>query len=162
MKLFSIKVAGFSTVSISERPRPHEWLETDLIALRDAGVSTLVCCLTPPEVFELGLGGEAKLASDLGLAFIPIPIPDRQVPDSQLAFLRMLEPATDSVRSGHSVAAHCRAGIGRSTLVVGTLLQQIGVPAEEALAQIQDARGRPVPDTSEQRQWLVSIGNLLK
>jgi protein-tyrosine phosphatase len=66
-------------------------------------------------------------------------------------FLSRLDAALES---GKNVAVHCRAGIGRSSIVVGSLLVAAGVEPEEAFRRIEKARGRPVPDTAEQREWV--------
>jgi protein-tyrosine phosphatase len=55
---------------------------------------------------------------------------------------------------GKAVGVHCRAGIGRSSLIAAALLIQNGVSPETAFLTIQEARGCPVPDTVEQRNWV--------
>lgn len=150
------------TIAIVERPRPDDWLETDLRGLSASGVDLIVSCLTPPEVAELGLEAEASIAASLGINFVSIPIPDRKLPESALGFLSQLKPATDAFLGGSSVVAHCRAGIGRSTLIVATLLQQSGLAAEDALHRIETTRGRPVPDTEAQRKWVTDLETILR
>ncbi|MEL6543941.1 MAG: tyrosine protein phosphatase [Myxococcota bacterium] len=113
-------------------------------------------------MIELGLENEPELARSLGLDYVSIPIRDREQPDSVFEFLRALRPATDAFLSGSSVVAHCRAGIGRSTLVVSSLLLQAGLHAHEALARIEKSRGRPVPDTEEQRAWVHALERILR
>ncbi|MFT4110031.1 hypothetical protein, partial [Propionicimonas sp.] len=55
---------------------------------------------------------------------------------------------------GHGVAIHCRAGIGRSSVLAAAVLQLEGVPADEAWNLISHARGLPVPDTDAQRRFV--------
>ena len=45
-------------------------------------------------------------------------------------------------------------GIGRSCLVAASLLKLWGLSTEEAWARVERARGRPVPDTPEQRAFV--------
>ena len=58
-------------------------------------------------------------------------------------------------RAGHSIGVHCRMGIGRSSLLLAALLVRSGTSPEDAFQLISAARGLPVPDTDEQRQWLL-------
>jgi protein-tyrosine phosphatase len=64
-----------------------------------------------------------------------------------------------SLAQGKSVGVHCRAGIGRSSLIAASLLIQAGLSAEAAFLSIQKSRGCPVPDTAEQRQWVERYGD---
>ena len=52
---------------------------------------------------------------------------------------------------------HCRAGIGRSSLLAAAVLRVEGRTADEAWQRITEARGLPVPDTDEQRDFLVQL-----
>lgn len=110
----------------------------------------------------LGLHAEGSIASALGMEFLSVPIPDRELPESTVQFLQQVDPAIQAFLGGSSVVAHCRAGIGRSTLIVSTLLQSAGLGAEDTLARIETARGRVVPDTEAQRAWILALEELLK
>lgn len=59
--------------------------------------------------------------------------------------------------AGRSIAIHCRAGIGRASLVAAAVLRMLGVSGEEALARISASRGLAVPDTEAQRQWVIDF-----
>jgi protein-tyrosine phosphatase len=48
-------------------------------------------------------------------------------------------------------------GIGRASLVAAAVLRLLGLPGDEAFSRVQAARGLPVPDTDEQRQWLMAL-----
>ncbi|MGH7887499.1 MAG: protein-tyrosine phosphatase family protein [Candidatus Binatia bacterium] len=58
---------------------------------------------------------------------------------------------------GKSVAIHCRQGIGRSALIAACLLVVSGITPETAFARIGASRGYAVPETSEQRQWVMQF-----
>ncbi len=57
---------------------------------------------------------------------------------------------------GGLVYVHCWAGCGRTGVVVGSWLVRHGVPPNDALARIAEARGPGCPQTLEQR--LVVLG----
>ena len=92
-----------------------------------------------------------------GIVFLSFPIPDRGVPDTREA-RHLAEMLAREIANGRSVAIHCRAGIGRSSLVAASVLVCSGVDACEALQLIKDARGVAVPDTEEQRDWVLAFG----
>ncbi|MGH6837668.1 MAG: hypothetical protein ACREDT_02475 [Methylocella sp.] len=59
-----------------------------------------------------------------------------------------------TVNSVKAVALHCRAGIGRSSLVAVCVLVLLGVASGTEFDLIGKARGLKVPDTEEQRDWV--------
>jgi protein-tyrosine phosphatase len=56
---------------------------------------------------------------------------------------------------GKAVAIHCRQGVGRSALVAACVLASLGERPDGALERVARARGCPVPDTAEQREWVL-------
>jgi len=55
---------------------------------------------------------------------------------------------------GQNVAVHCRAGIGRSSLICAAVMVVNGTDPGETWPVLTNARGTIVPDTDEQRRWL--------
>ena len=49
---------------------------------------------------------------------------------------------------------HCRAGIGRSSLIAACVLVRAGHDVNSAFDTIAKARGVEVPDTEAQRAWV--------
>jgi protein-tyrosine phosphatase len=151
--VFRIPVAAAGRLSTMPRPKGDDWLDDEMVALRAAGVDVLVSLQTHEERVELGLVDEPEAAVRAGLEFLAFPIADLGVPDRHeiepfLATLR------DRLDAGRHVVVHCRAGIGRSSLVAAALLTRYGVPPDEAWAVISEARGISVPETAEQGDWL--------
>jgi protein-tyrosine phosphatase len=109
--------------------------------------------LTPDEENELELRGEPEAASAAGLDFISCPTPDRGVPDTE-QFLDLLDDLGAALNQGQQVVVHCRAGIGRASLVAAGVLMAEGKTGPKAWETVSAARGMSVPDTDEQRDWL--------
>lgn len=65
------------------------------------------------------------------------------------------------LREGKGVVIHCRQGVGRSALVAACVLVICGATVDEAFYRVENARGCPVPDTPEQRDWVVSLAEKL-
>jgi protein-tyrosine phosphatase len=113
--------------------------------------------LTTEETAELDLQEEEGRFRAAGLGFHAFPIPDLGVPPSRTDLAKLIRELEKVLRSGKNVAVHCRQGIGRSSLLVASLLVSAGVDPDEAFRRIGSARGRPVPETSEQREWVFQM-----
>lgn len=151
---------GHGGLAISARPRGGDWLVDEVSAWRKAGVARVVSLLTPAESRELDLESERAACLAAGIDFVTLPVPDRGLPPSELAFQDMANQLFDSMEFGATILVHCRQGIGRAGLMTAAILAMGGLDATSALSAVARARGRPVPDTEEQREWLV--GSLLR
>ncbi|MFF3327545.1 tyrosine protein phosphatase [Streptomyces sp. NPDC002889] len=154
--LFTVDRPGPGRLSTMAKPRGNDWLEDEMTALSLCGVDTLVCALTRPELDELGLADEPRAAVAAGLRFVAIPIPDRTVPDLA-TILPTLRRLAEQLDEGAHIVTHCRAGIGRSSLLAAALLILNGVDPNTAWRQLERARGLAVPDTAEQRDWTMEL-----
>jgi len=136
------------------RPRGGDWLGDEIEAWHQAGVGMVVSLLEPDEAAQLALEDEASAATARGIAFRPLPIPDRGVPASKESVAQLAREIVEALEAGRSVAVHCRQGIGRSGLVAGAVLVAMGKAPASALKAVGAARGLEVPETREQRHWL--------
>lgn len=156
-RLHWIATESSGRLAIMARPRADGWLETDVDSWKTARLDEVISLLEPEEVSELGLRTEGKTCRERGIVFFSFPIPDRAVPDVRET-QKIARRVAGDVAGGRSVAIHCRAGIGRSSLVAACVLVCLGIEPSEALGLIRDARGVPVPDTDEQRDWITAFG----
>src|SRR5688572_19290283 len=120
--IYWIPGAWTGRLAILARPRGNDWLRDEIQGWRDAGVQIVVSLLGSEEEMELGLAEEAQLVPASGLRFISFPIEDYGVPSSEDALHQMLKEVERLLDHGHNVGIHCRAGIGRSSLVAACLL----------------------------------------
>lgn len=146
-------------LAILARPRGSDWLVDEIASWRDQGIDVVVSLLDPTETDEFGLKQEAALCAASGLEFVAMPVADRGVPTSSDQFARLVARLSESLSGRKAVGVHCRAGIGRSSMLAAALLVACGVTPTEALNRIQAARGCPVPDTPEQRAWIVRFAD---
>jgi protein-tyrosine phosphatase len=144
-------------LAIMARPRAGEWLEDEISGWRREGVDVVVSLLEPSESHELELDDEAMLCVASEIEFVSFPVRDRGVPASVPATAKIVEVLSAKVRSGASVAIHCRAGIGRSSLLAACVLTKFGIELRKAFELIGKARGVNVPDTPEQEQWVAAF-----
>ncbi len=153
-EIYWIEEGPSSRLAIVARPRGGDWLQEDLAALRAGGIDVLVSLLEPGEAGELGLGDEAARAEQAGIRFVSYPIPDRWTPADLAGFQALVSDLCDRVQAGQTVGAHCRGCIGRSTVLIASIMMTLGAEPETALRAIERARGCLVPDTPEQREWI--------
>ncbi len=146
-------------LAIMARPRSGDWLADEICGWREAGVDVVVSLLERDEVDELELHAEERWCQDRGIDFMSFPIPDRGVPASMRDMAALAQTIANWVSSGRLVAIHCRAGIGRSSLVAACALICLGEGPVSSFGLIRDARGVSVPDTEDQREWVTGFHN---
>jgi protein-tyrosine phosphatase len=154
--LFVIERDGPGRLATMACPRGGDWLDDELGALQTEGVDVLVSALTNSELAELQLSAEPELARQAGLTYISFPIPDRGAPEGAAA-TDLAGQLEERLTGGEFIVVHCRAGIGRSSLIAAAVLVREGLSPAEAWELISAARGLSVPDTEAQRAWLAAF-----
>lgn len=141
-------------LAIVPRPRGGDWLDDEISGWHKAGINTVVSFLTPDEIAEFDLTSEKELAEAHGIRFISFPIPDRGVPSSKITAASLVQDLEQSLAKGKTIGLHCRQSVGRSALMAAYLMVDSGEDPRSAFERIRLARGVPVPDTTEQEQWV--------
>ena len=157
-RLHWIEISGRGRIAICARPRADDWLEIEVSEWKASGLDMVVSLLEGEEVSELGLQRESELCRSSGIEFLSFPIPDRGVPDNGPDVLQVAKFIASGIAEGRSIVIHCRAGIGRSSMIAACALICSGVEPHDALTRIKNARGLTVPDTDEQRDWIMAFG----
>jgi protein-tyrosine phosphatase len=145
-----------TTLAVVLCPRGEGRLRQELGELKNGGIDAVVSLLEPDEAEWLGLDEEEQVAKELGMQFLPFPIPDTQVPPDPIAFGEFITGLVNRLRHGEHIGVHCRGSIGRATVTAAAVLIRLGWKPEKALEAIEDARGCSVPDTPEQRAWILN------
>jgi protein-tyrosine phosphatase len=153
-EIYWIKDFKVGHLAIMPRPRAGDWLEDEIKGLRQEGVDILVSLLTIDEIYELGYKAENDICRANNIEFISFPIPDRKIPSSMTETIQLSQSLLTQIISGKKVAIHCRAGIGRSALMVGCILVCSSISPFMAYEMVAKSRGLAVPDTEEQKLWL--------
>jgi hypothetical protein len=131
-----------------------------LRSLLRAGVGCFIDLTEPGELapYDAGLPH--------GVEYFRWPLPDHGIPERPAQMTGVLECLRAALRSSHGVYLHCRAGIGRTNMVVGCLLVERGLGGEAALAELnrlwqasdRAALWPEVPETPAQadyvRRWV--------
>ncbi|MGH8299186.1 MAG: ADP-ribosylglycohydrolase family protein [Steroidobacteraceae bacterium] len=100
------------------------------------------------------------------IEYLRKPIRDHGLPEKREHMMEILDCLHDALGSGRHVYVHCRAGIGRTGMVVGCLFVERGLTGERALDELatlwqQSERSKvwpSVPETAAQtdyvRNWI--------
>ena len=153
-ELYWIEADILGRLAIMARPRAGDWLEDEVRHWKRSGVELVVSLLETEEMDDLGLRDEPFLCLENGIEYLSYPIRDRGVPYDIQQTLRL---ASEIAGSGKTTAIHCRAGIGRSSIMAAAVLVSCGIGAEAALTAIGAARRMQVPDTDAQREWVLNL-----
>ncbi|WP_157217106.1 protein-tyrosine phosphatase family protein [Flavisphingomonas formosensis] len=153
-RIFWIAAAAPWRLAIAARPRGGDWLAEEIAGWKSAGIDQVVSLLEFEEAELLDLDAEPDTCRRLGIGFTAYPIADADVPPSFEEVRSLASRIADGCAAGEAIAIHCRAGIGRSSVIAATALIIGGFETQAALDAIGTARGVQVPDTREQRDWL--------
>ena len=161
-QVYWITRVGEGRLGLMPHPQGNGLLASEVRALREDGVDRVVSLLTPYEAQRFGLADEASACDAASVAFDSYPIEDRHVPAQLEPTIAFLKDLIARLNRGESVAVHCRVGVGRSGLMTAGCLVMTGIPPEEAIAQVAEARRHPIPDTSAQRDWILELAETWK
>jgi protein-tyrosine phosphatase len=137
-------------------PRGGSALRTALRNYKRGGIETLVSLLEVEEAKRLGLAEEGRIAGKAGLRFLSFAMPDRSVPPDEAAFRAFVAGLAARLRAGEKVGVHCLGSIGRATVTSACTLIELGWEPKAALAAVGTARCCRVPDTEEQKDWILN------
>ena len=146
---------GNGFIAVMPKPITGEWIEDEFANIAKFGLHQVVSLLESDEAEVFDLRDEKELCEKNGMRFVSYPICDRGLPNSLEDFIEFTRKIFTDVDRGVSTVVHCLAGIGRSGITAGAVLVHAGLNAEEAFNQISEARGLSVPDTQQQREWLI-------
>lgn len=149
LRIYWIKVPDVGRIAVMPRPMPGQFSE-----LKAAGVDVVVSLLQRDEAQRLGLGRQVQLCEASGMKFLHLPVIDHSIPDAVKPVEVMSKTIRQHLGEAKGVAVHCYAGLGRSPLLIASVLIDSGYSAIEACDLISAARGMTVPEMNEQFRWL--------
>ncbi len=129
-------------------------LQQDLARLRhDYGTNLLVTLLETEEMAYLHIANLLQVVPSYGMKSLWFPIPDFGTPSSMTGLMNLIENILVALEGGRTTVVHCRAGLGRTGLVVASCLVALGYTPEEAFAQVRTSRPGSV-ETLEQETYV--------
>lgn len=100
---------------------------------------------------------EKDFVSKTGLNYLHFPIQDYNIPDDDQKAMEVVDLVAVVLQSGKGVFIHCKGGIGRSSLLACAILLKLGYQPDKATSIVGNGRGKQVPETPVQRQWIDRI-----
>ncbi len=153
--IYEVELIGSGFLAVMAKPVAGEWIEDEFRGIANLGIMQIVSLLESSEEYEVGLTDEKKLSEKYGMEFVSFPLPDRGLPRSLGEYSKFTKNLYHQIAGGKNTVIHCRAGIGRTGVVAAGVLLHCGFEPEEAFEQISEKRGVVVPDTIEQRNWVI-------
>ena len=154
-EVYKIGSIGRGFFAVMGRPYLDPGEAASLANIARLGIHQVVSLLEASEARNMGLEEEYQETRALGLGYSSFPIPDMGIPNSMTDFATVTRRLVRQVDSGVNTLVHCYAGVGRSGLFAAGMLLHVGLDAEQAFAHVSKMRGLKVPETPEQRNWLV-------
>lgn len=144
-------------LAIMPKPNSDEFLEEDIIHFSNQKLNILVSLLTREESFDLGLQNEKSICEKYTIDFISFPIIDRSVPTEKqtIQIKELAKNLEEKIHQNEKIIIHCRGGIGRAGMLCSAILIEQGYDTREAIEKISKARGLNLPDTEEQKNWIM-------
>ena len=137
------------------RPRGNDWLCDEIKGLKYLGYDLVVSFLERSEEIELELTEEKSVCEQNGIEFLSFPIADRCVP-VDVEFFNLVSNIYHKIIQGKKAILHCRGGIGRAGITASCILIKHGLSGCAAFQEVSESRGLQVPDTVEQKNWVLN------
>ena len=117
-------------------------LDVDLKVISDWGASTLVSLMEGEEMAWYGVADLPEKATRLGLVHYHLPIIDMDIPDESFEENWRVAGARlrNTLLAGESIVIHCLGGLGRTGMIAGRLLVELGADPDIAIRRIRTAR----------------------
>lgn len=154
LNLYPVPISMKGKLIIVSRPVGNEFLEESIEFLKKEKISILVSALERKEEIELGLLNEKEFCEKKGIQFFSFPMEDRSVPESISSIKNFAYRLKEKIFAGESVGIHCRASIGRASLISACILHAFGYDVDSTLKLLSESRKRTIPDTKEQEDWI--------
>jgi ADP-ribosyl-[dinitrogen reductase] hydrolase len=129
-------------------------LDDDMTAIKAFGAAALVTLMPDTELESLLVPPDKirSKASELGVEWYQLPIPDAGVPDKN--FERLWVEAGSRLRAllkdGHNIVIHCKGGLGRTGTIAARLLVEFGVNPKAAIGSVRKARRGAIENSSQE------------
>ena len=162
MRIYWLNEFAKGNLGMMARPRGNDWLEDEIIKLKQFGVTTIVSLLESDEILELEIEKEKEFCEKWKLDFINYPIGDRTIPKNESTFIELILKIDRELKKNQKIVIHCRMGIGRTSIVAAGILIKNGTPAELVFDNLTEKRTLSVPDTEQQKQWILNMSDKLQ
>ncbi|KZN48549.1 hypothetical protein N474_23080 [Pseudoalteromonas luteoviolacea CPMOR-2] len=117
-------------------------LDASVGQLKDAGAQAIVTLMYDAEMQKNNAEGIPEACQNLGLKWFQLPLPDDAEPNQDFthAFNASKNALMSILENRGTIAVHCKGGSGRTGLVIGLLMKQLGYSKNNIIEQVQQVR----------------------
>ena len=117
-------------------------LKTSVTQLKDAGAQAIVTLMYDAEMKNNEVEELPQVSDAQGIKWFQLPILDDDAPneDFAAAFKSNLDDMLSILRNQGTIAVHCKGGSGRTGLVIGLLMFELGYDKADIIKQVQKMR----------------------
>jgi protein-tyrosine phosphatase len=134
---------GIGKVLLTPCPGTKEVsLGDSLEQLAAAGATAVITLMPIDEMQRNAVTALPELSAQLGLRWFYFPIEEEHAPEKAFHEAWQADKSTVQhlLKSGKSIAIHCKNGIGRAGLVAALILLEQGLPWKEVIQRVGAAR----------------------
>ncbi|HPD57526.1 MAG TPA: ADP-ribosylglycohydrolase family protein [Smithellaceae bacterium] len=128
-------------------------LDIDLQAIREWDAQAIVNLMEDHEYELLQIPDYLEKVKAHPMEFYHLPIIDVNPPDERFAqrWVSVGPKLRQILLDGGKILIHCRGGLGRTGTVAAQLLVELGVPHEEAIKAVRDARPGAIENSKQEK-----------
>lgn len=117
-------------------------LAQSISQLKQAGTTVLLTLMQAEEMAINQVTSLPQLCAAAGITWYHLPIEDGKVPSQQFdrQWQRHKAEVVKKLQQGATVTVHCKGGRGRTGLVIGLLLLELGWPSSNAITAVQQVQ----------------------
>lgn len=126
-------------------------LQTSVSQLKAAGAQAIVTLMYQEEMDKHQASELPNVCQEQGVEWFQLPISDDAGPnqDFEQAWREQLAQIMAILNDKGTIAVHCKGGSGRTGLVIGLLMNQLGIDKQAAKTLVQSIRSKALVNPNQ-------------
>jgi protein-tyrosine phosphatase len=126
-------------------------VNTSVNQLKNAGAQAILTLMYDKEIEKLGASSLQSACDEIGINWFQLPILDDAAPNNvfEAAFNNHLSEILNILNNQGTIAVHCKGGSGRTGLVIGLLMLELGINKHDVINQVQSIRPKALTNPTQ-------------